>query len=62
MTDCIGTTVLTAVLKISIYGPELIWHFGKKLAKNTQLSFSDPNIKAQRSKEYINFNKMIINF
>ena len=40
--------------------------FGTQLAKNTQLSLSGPNVKthqmAWRSKEYMNFKKMLINF
>ena len=34
--------------KISTYGPELIWHFGTHLAKNTQLSVSGPDVKAHQ--------------
>ena len=34
------------VLKKGPHGPELIWNFCTKLAKNTQLSFSGPYFKA----------------
>ena len=49
------------------YGPEPSWHFGTQLAKNTQLSLNGPHVKAymevqMRSKEYMNFEKMLINF
>ena len=31
---------------IGPYGPQLIWHFGTLLAKNTELSLSGQYIKA----------------
>ena len=39
--------MLSILVKIGPYGPELIWHFGPQLANNTQLSPCGPHVKAR---------------